>query len=739
MEEKGVVRSIFQMADDQHPTHKKPIGYGDSLPNCFEIISGLLHHRVSATSLKAGISIGPSGLTPSLFLQAVERFKFKAKVIQRRLNEIRPELLPCILILKEGHTCVLVSLNQNHAIIYLPEDKTNPITIPITQLEALYTNRAVLIAHRPLENLAQSKSPLDWFWGTLKIYRGIYTQVILASFFINSLLLAGTLYAMNIYDRVLPNKAFDTLYVLSIGVFIAYIFDFVLRITRGYFIDTSGKNIDILLGRFLYERILGLQFAHRPASSGGLAHHLREFESVREFFASTTIVSIIDVPFALLFLGAITMISGTMAIVPIVAILLIVGINYIMQPSTKGAVTNFLAQLEYKHGILMESLSGLETVKAMNAEGRMLHKWEQSVASTAHASNKLYWLSLISSNISFLLQNVAYVFLLILGVYENSEGNLTVGGLIAATILTTRAIASMGNVVAMVAKFNQAYSSLKILDKIINLPAERPPSMQYIHRDKLQGDIEFVEVEFSYLDQKIKTLNNMSFKIQAGEKVAISGAVGSGKTTIEKLILGLYHPTSGTILLDEIDSRQLDPAEVRASIGYVPQDVFLFRGTLRENITIAHYNVTEEQLLKATKIAGVDDFARLHPLGYDMLIGEGGAGLSGGQRQAVAIARALINNPPILIFDEPTSAMDIESEFRLIKRLKQIIIDKTVILVTHRNSLLTLVNRVLLIEQGRVFGDESRETIRRRHANHFLNSLEENINDEETTNDGPMD
>jgi len=465
------------------------------------------------------------------------------------------------------------------------------------------------------------------------------------------------------------------------------------------------------LGSYLYERILGLQLIHRPSSTGGLAHYLREFEGVREFFSSTTIVSLVDIPFAILFLVAIGMISPLMVIVPTIAIMLIVIISFLMQPSLKGSVKNLLSQMEYKHGILMESLTGLETVKAMNAEGRMLYKWEQTVSGTALAANKVYYLTLLSSNSIFFIQNAAYVFLIVIGVYEVAAGSLTVGGLIAATILTTRAIASMGTVVALTSRFNQAYTALQLLDLIVNLPAERATHLRYLRRDKIQGDIEFVDVNFSYPGQKLNALKNVSFKIKAGEKIGLIGRMGSGKTTIEKLILGLYQPTSGTILIDGIDIRQLDPVEIRATVGYVPQEIYLFKGTIRENIAIAHATSDDEQILKAAKTAGVDNFVRHHPSGYDMLLGESGAGLSGGQRQAVAVARALLHEPSILLLDEPSASMDPESEFHLIKQLETHAVDKTMIVVTHRNSVLSLVDRIMVIDKGQIVSDGPRDKI----------------------------
>ena len=697
--------------DKSEENSQESLRYGDSLLQCLEIVSGLLNYRVSSHSFSAGLPIGPSGFSPSLILRAVERFNFISRVESRRLKDITSLILPCILILKGGKSCVLVSLDKEKATVYYPEDKKNSHVLPYNDLLAQYNGKLILVAHKPQKKLEKAHTPLKWFWDTLKVFSSIYTQVILSSALINIFLLAGTLYAMNIYDRVLPNKAFDTLVVLSIGIFIIYLFDFLLRMLRGYFIDIAGKNADVLLGSFLYERVLGLKLKYRPESAGGLAHYLREFEGVREFFSSTTIVSLVDIPFAAIFLVAIGMISSTMVIVPIFAIILILIVSTVMQPKMKGSVKDRLSQMEYKHGILMESLSGLETVKSLNAEGRMLHQWEQSVSGTALAANRVYYMSLLSSNSIFFIQNAAYVFLIMIGVFEVAANTLSVGGLIAATILTTRAIASMGSVVGLTVRFNQAYTALKLLDVIVNLPAERSKGMRYIHRDKLKGEIEFMDVDFSYPKQKLKALNNISLKIESGEKVALIGRMGSGKSTIEKLILGLYQPISGTILLDGVDAEQLDPSEVRKSIGYVAQEVYLFRGTVRDNIALASLTSTDEEILRAAKIAGVDDFVRHHPMGYEMPIGEGGSGLSGGQRQSVAVARALLHDPSVLLLDEPSASMDPESEYLFIKRLKESLPKKTLMVVTHRNSVLTLVDRILIIDHGRVVADGPRDKI----------------------------
>jgi ATP-binding cassette subfamily C protein LapB len=597
------------------------------------------------------------------------------------------------------------------ATVCFPGKSREFVVIPLAELKKLYSGKAILITYKPFLGTTREITPLSWFWDTLRIFGSIYYQVIVSTLLINIFLLFGTLYAMNIYDRVLPNRAFDTLFVLSVGIFIVYVFDFILRMVRGYFIDIAGKNADVLLGSFLYEKILGLQFRHRPPSAGGLAHHLREFEGVREFFSSSSIVALVDIPFALLFLFAIGLISTSMVMVPVIAIILILGASFLMQPRMKGSVQNLLSQMEYKHGILMESLSGLETVKSLNAEGRMLHRWERSVSGTSLAANRVYFLTLLTSNFIFFIQNAAYVFLIILGVFEVAGETLTVGGLIACTILTTRAIASMGSVVGLIARFNQSYTALKLLDIIVNLPSERPLGQHYLNREGLQGNIEFIDVDFTYPGHKLKALKNLSFKINAGEKIALIGRMGSGKSTIEKLILGLYHPDSGTILIDGVDLRQLDPVEVRASIGYVSQDVYLFKGTVRENIAFSSPLPDDKKVLRAAQIAGVDDFIRHHPLGYDMPIGEGGSGLSGGQRQAIGVARALINDPQILLFDEPSASMDPQSEFELIKRLDEYVPDKTLILVTHRNTVLSLVQRIIIIEQGHIFADGPRDQI----------------------------
>lgn len=682
-------------------------GYGEDLLHCLEVISHLLNNPVTAESFKSMMPIGELGFTPALLERSVERFSFISKLVKKSLKDIS-EFTPCILLLHHRKSCVLIEIKDRQAIVAFPQDKNRRIAVPLRELERLYSGRAILMAYKPLKFIDEdAEKPLSWFWNTLKLFKRKYRSVIWSTVIINILLFAGTIYAMIIYDRVVPLKNFDTLNVLSLGVIIVYVTDFILRMVRGYFVDEAGKKADILLGAHLYERILGLKIMHRPPSSGGLAHYMKEFENVREFFSSTTIVSLIDVPFALLFLFGIWLVSPTMVLVPFCAVLLILISTFCLRPAFKGSVQNLLANMNYKHGFLLESLNSLETVKAINAEGYMLHQWEESVLETAGAANKVRYFSLLTANGHYFIQNLAYVALIVLGVHEVSAGHLTVGGLIAVTILTTRTIASVTSIASIGGRFTQCMASLNLLNKIICLPSERPSQKKFIPHAKLKGKIEFKDVTFSYANRTTPVLDKISFKIEPGEKVAIMGKVGCGKSSIAKLILGLYQSDSGMILVDNLDISFINPSDVRTNIGYVSQVVSLFKGDLRYNIMMPNPAGGDELMLHVSHIAGVHKFANVHPLGYEMPVEEGGEGLSGGERQAVSIARSLIRNPPILLFDEPTSTMDKQTEVEFIEKIQHYAHDKTLIIITHSSALLSLVDRVIILDQGNIVSDET--------------------------------
>ena len=535
--------------------------------------------------------------------------------------------------------------------------------------------------------------------------------MLLAALLANLFALGMPLFVMNVYDRVVPNQAFETLWVLALGLMIMLVSDLVLRTMRVRFVDLASSRIDVKLSAFIMERVLGLRMEQRPASAGSFASNLRAFESVRDFIGSATVVAFIDLPFALIFMVVIGWISWYMLIPLVIGAAIMVLYALIVQGRMHElAETTYRAGAQ-RNATLIEGLVGFETIKALAAEAPIQRKWEKSAALLARVGAQLRLLSSTASNTSAFVQQFINLSIIIIGVYLISERELTLGGLIACTMLASRAMAPVGQVAGLLVQYHTADTALTSLNEMMAREVERPHDSHFISRGRLKGAVEFRDVSFTYPGQSAPSLRNLSFSIKPGEKVAILGRIGSGKTTLEKLILGLYQPSEGAVLVDGIDLRQLDPAELRRQIGYVQQDVMLFYGSLRENITLGAPLADDAAIVKAAEIGGILSLVNQHPKGFDMLVGERGESLSGGQRQGVAIARAVINDPPIMLLDEPTSSMDFSSEDDIKRRLTEFSKDKTVILISHRTSLLELAERIIVMDGGRIVADGPKEQV----------------------------
>lgn len=689
----------------------------DPLLECLVFLTKHYGRAKSGEALTAGLAYDERGMGPNLFCEAAQRLGLRAQVIKRQnISKITDASLPVVLILKNNQACILLSRSKNgkKCKVYMPETGA-PKDIDTAKLLKDYAGYVIYVHPQSdflnSESLSKDDVSRHWFWGVIYEGRSIYASVMIASVFINLFVLVSPLFIMNVYDRVIPNNAIETGWALGLGALAIFVFDFVIRTIRGYLIDLSGRRLDVIAGRRLYDHVLNMKLAGRPKSSGVFANMLKDFDAVREFFTSASITGLVDLPFTLLFLFVIYKLAGDLALVLIGLILIVLVAGFILQFPLKSLVRKSVKSSEAKHGLLVESIHGLETIKSIGADGRFRSRYGDYVAENAVLGQKSRFVSAIGVNFASFVQQIASIVIVLFGMYMVQNGTLSVGGLIAAVILGGRAIAPIGQVANLMTRYHQADGALKTLDNIMSQPAERPNDKQFLHRPDLKGAISFQKVGFVYPGTDRKVLDDVSFTIKPGEKVGIIGRVGSGKSTISKLIMGLYDPTEGAIMIDDTDHRQIDPADLRRNSAYIAQDVFLFSGNVRDNIAASRPQASEEEILAAAKQAGVHDFISRHPMGYDAPVGEHGNNLSGGQKQAIALARAILLKPQIMICDEPTNAMDMQAEHAFIKFVHEEVKDTTLVIVTHKTTMLPALDRLILIDNGKVLADGPRDAV----------------------------
>ncbi len=698
----------------------------DPLLECLVIFTKLHHRPFSAESLTAGLPLKDQESMPKLFSiddsksnfsRAAKRAGFTSKLIKRDMDDIPEMVLPVILLLNDQDACILEAIDRknNRAKIIIPDIPDGQEWINLDLLKQKYIGFTFFIKKEYTQEsrvkTLDNKDYKHWFWATLKRSSDIYRDVLIASIMINLFVLAAPLFTMNVYDRVVPNNAVETMWVLAIGIMVVYCLDMILKLMRTYFLEIAGKKSDVIMSSIIFEKVMNLKMSSRPKSVGSFASNLKEFDSIRNFFTSSTVSTIIDLPFVIIFLSVTYYIAGMIVIVPLIMIILILVYSLSVKKPLQQSIESTYQAAAQKNSVLIESLVNFETIKILGAGGHAQYHWEEATGEIANKGLKSKILSAsITTLTSFFIQ-LNTVFVLIVGVYMIEEMTLTMGGLIAAVILTSRAISPMGQVAALLANYEQTKTSYVQLNEIMNLPVERPEEKRFIYRSAFDGKIIFDDVTFTYPDEEKASLKNISFTINPGERVGIIGKMGSGKSTIQKLIMNLYQPDSGAVLVDDIDINQLDPADLRKQIAYVPQDVTLFHGTLRDNIVYKVPDAHDEAIIRASHIGLVDQFVNQHPKGYDMPIGEQGFGLSGGQRQSVTIARAFVNDSTIIMLDEPSNSMDSSTEQILLSRLKEATEDKTTIIVTHKTSLMTLVDRLIIIDNGKVAMDGPKDQV----------------------------
>lgn len=696
---------------------KASAAVSDSLADSILYLAAHHGRALSRAALLAGLPITDDRLTVALYERAAAGAGLEIEVVRRKITDIPSLVLPAVLMMSDGSTRILHEVDRDPSSAKVI-DPSKPSRKPsaLGADAAAYLGYAFLVRPTAVANAhvaATGELPRQhWFWSVVSRFWPNYMHVAVAALLVNILALASPLFTMNVYDRVVPNGAISSLVALSIGLLIAVAFDFVMRTVRSRIIDMSGKKLDVVLASKIYEHALAVKLKQRPGSIGVLANQLRDFDSVREFFTSGSVVSVTDLIFALIFVAVLFIIAGPLAYIPLMILPVMIIVGLIIQRPLSRAMKRLQSEAAARHGVLIESLTGLETVRAAGAEARMQTAWERSVAAAARTGEDVHFWSSLALNSASAAQQLTTLLMVVVGVFLIVDGKLSVGALVASTMLAGRVLAPLAGIAAIITRASQSITALKAIDGVMSLERERPPERTFVARSIDEGSFSFENVTFQYPNAQMNALDKVSFKIAPGERVGIIGRIGSGKTTVGRLLVGFYEPQEGHILVDGVDLRQYDPADLRAGVGFLLQDTDLFLGKLRDNITLGRPNASDEDVLAAARLAGVESFVANHPLGYDMPISEGGRSLSGGQKQAIGLARVLIRNPKILFLDEPTAHFDVKSEAEFLERLKQLAQrDMTIVISTHRMSLLAFVDRLLVFDRGRLMADGPRDHV----------------------------
>nr|WP_319492089.1 type I secretion system permease/ATPase [uncultured Desulfobacter sp.] len=699
----------------------------DPLMQCLVALTRLNHSPSSEKVLSHGLPFEPGADRQRLFSienpkanfsRAAQKAGFVSKLQNRKLKQIPSLVLPAILTLRDDNACLLLDIDfeTKQAKVIIPSLDDNPVEISLEKLEAEYLGYVFYLKKKYKGASLEPKSAgmlkeKNWFFGTLMKFKGVYARVLLATFLVNLFVIAGPLFTLNVYDRIIPHHATDTLWVLASGVGLVYIFDLILKNIRTYFLENTARRSDVILSSMLFEQAMNLKLQDKPGSIGSFSSIIKDFDGIRSFFASSAVTAFVDLPFAAIFLLVIYSISHQIVLIPIVTVLLILFISIPMRYSIQKTINSTHDATHHRNSVLIESLSNLEAIKAFNAGSSMQWHWEESCGFIADKSQQSRVKSGSLSTLTAFLTQVNSVAIIITGVYLIKDAELTMGGLIAVNILASRSISPMAQAVGLMLNFGQMKVGLNALNTFMKKDVERPENKKFIHRPKFNGDIEFKDVGFNYPEEQSRAISNVSFHIKPGERVGIIGAVGSGKSTISKLLLSLYEPNEGGIFIDGLNINQIDPADLRHNFSYVPQDVTLFSGSVRDNITLKAAHAPDEAIIRAAVIGGVNTFTDRHPQGMDLQVGEKGSRLSGGQRQSIAVSMAFIEDSPIILLDEPTNAMDFNTEAQVIANIGRVTNGRTTIVITHKPSILRIVDRLLVMDKGELVMDGPKDKI----------------------------
>lgn len=689
----------------------------DPVLDCITYLAKEADRPSSPVLICAGLALTPEGHLPFHQIEpALEQIGMRCEPTARRLRSWSARKCPAVLELNEGRAVVLLDVKDNDGLVYAP-GVGKPVWVARDELERVYTGRAVVVECDPTKE-RESERPWEkasrdhWFWSEVWKVRREFWPVLLAAFVVNMLALALPLFTMNVYDRIIPNKAISTLWVLAFGVVLAFAFDFALRIARAQVVDEIGRKLDSRLSQKLFEKLMNLPMAERQGSTGASARRVSDFELVRDFFASTSVVLIVDVLFLFLFLALITVLAGWLVMVPVVAIVAMFFAGLSLQKAMSKAAVEAQADASLQHSVLVEAIAGTETLKAARAEGQMLGRWKRYSEMTAQTQERMRRLTAIAVNLASVSQQLISVGLLIGGFYRFNAGEMSMGAIIAIVMLAGRSLQPVGQLAFLLTRQRQAFATLNSLQEMMEAGDERRSGLRSIIPEISAGTVNLINLSFRYPRSSRNSLSDINLNITPGERIGIIGRVASGKSTLGRVLCGLYEPTDGEMLIDGLDSRQYHPHQLREQFRFVAQDADVFSGTVRDNLKLGSARANDAQLIEAVRRSGADIFLSRDAAGFDLPVGERGGSLSGGQRALLVLARALVSPCKLLFLDEPTGSMDTQTELYFIEHLKGALApDQTLVVATHRHNMLSIVDRLVVIDAGRILADGPRDEV----------------------------
>ena len=708
---------------------KKDIFEDATVINALMTMVDIYHLDVTREYILSGLPVDPIkpklyDLDPkyahSLFTRAAKKAGFKSSLEKKAIQKIPHEVLPCVLLLGEDRACILLEFDENmeYAHIIVPGTIKPEGWVSVEDLKQEYIGSLFLMKKElnfdiesKLEQIRNQTTSKHWFWSTLSRTKKIYFDVLLGSLFINLFILALPLYFRNIYDRVIPNTAIDTMWILTFAIITVFIFEGILSFLRNYFMEIIAKKSDVIISSMIFEHVLDMKLNDHTDSIGKFSSKIKQYGDVRNFLASSVVTTVIDIPFSFLFLAVVYWVAGDLVLIPIITIILIILYALIMKGTIHKSIVDTNRAMAVKDSILFESLNAIDTLKAFNYSSIMQWRMEEAIGNIAQKSLRSRMFNGSITTVTTFFIRLQTVSIIVGSVYMIHSGDLTTGGLLVAYILSSRAVNPVGKLVALILKYNKAVAGYKAVDKLMKMPVEHPEDKVFVSAKNIKGKIEFNNIDFAYPEEKKNVLHDISLKVEEGEHIAIMGEMGSGKSTLLNFIMGYYETKKGLILLDDVEINQYSPTELRSKIAYVPQEVVLIRGTIKDNIALKDLGIDSHAVIEAAKISGAIHYINRNPEGFNMKIKERGQNISGGERQSIGIARAFLEDFSIALLDEPTSHLDSESERIAIEGIRKKIKGKTTLIITHNNSLLTLVDRIIWMKNGKIVYDGKKENV----------------------------